>query len=93
MNNSFVVEVKQSAISETTLTMDDIDAISNLSPVMNDFDERNIMEFTSRNDAESWISLMQNEQETVRDGSLQLRTINDQKVDAHMLFMPSWGTA
>lgn len=89
MSESYLVEVKQSVFIETSLTPADFDPVSNLSPT-EDFDERILMNFTSYEDAKSWVGTLRPEL-SHRAGRLTIHAAHSEdesQVDAYLLFTP-----
>ena len=90
MSDSYVVEVKQSVFSDTSLTAADFDPVSNLSLSEDAFEERILMEFTSREDAESWIDTL-HPKLSPRYGKLTIHQAHyhdESEVAAYLLFTP-----
>lgn len=91
MGSSYLVEVKPSVFSETNLTHSDFDAVSNLSLSENEFGSNLNMEFTSREDAESWVEGLEYRKSFTRRGRLRLHRAHSEdnsSVDAYLLFKP-----
>lgn len=89
MSNSYLVEVKPSVLSDTSLTPADFDPVSNLCLSEDQFEERLLIEFTSREDAESWVRSLGPLEETLREGKLRIQgahSNDDSNVDAYLLF-------
>jgi hypothetical protein len=90
MSDSFLVEVKPSVFTDTSLTPADFDPVSNLSLAEEEFEDRILMEFISREDAESWIWSL-HPKPSHRAGKLTIQTAHYQdesEVDAYLLFSP-----
>jgi len=91
MRESYLVQVKPSVFTETSLKPADFDAVSNLSLSEEEFEEGLIIEFTTREDAQSWVHSYGPEIYGRRDGQLRLHTAHsadDSDVDAYLLFKP-----
>jgi hypothetical protein len=91
MPDSYLVEVKPSVFSETSLKPADFDAVSNLSLSEEEFEGGLLMEFTSEEDAESWVQSYSPEIYTHRAGRLRLHSAHrddGSDVDAYLLFKP-----
>jgi hypothetical protein len=90
MGSSYLVEVKPSVFIETSLTPTDFDPVSNLSLSEDQFEERLLMEFISREDAESWISSLRPKL-SHRAGQLTIHEAHyqdDSEVDGYLIFHP-----
>lgn len=91
MGSSYLVQVKPSVFSETDLTPADFDAVSNLSLSGDEFDSKLNMEFSSREDAESWVEGLDYRKNVGRRGRLRLHSAHSEdhsEVDAYLLFKP-----
>lgn len=91
MNASYLVEVKSSVFSETSLTRGDFDQVSNLSIGEQDFDDPITMEFRSREDAKEWINSLRIGVSSLRPGHIHIKKAHGSdksEVDGYLLFMP-----
>lgn len=92
MAGSYIVEVKPSIFSETSLTPVDFDEVSNLSLTDDSFEEELLLEFTSRRDAESYIlSFGPDQVDPHQPGRLRIQGAHDNdtsEVDGYLLFKP-----
>jgi hypothetical protein len=91
MGSSYLVEVKPSVFSETTLIPHDFDQISNLSTKADQFDDRLTMAFRSREGAEEWVNSLEADIYTHRIGRLHLQSAHQadgSEVDAYLMFKP-----
>lgn len=91
MSGSYLVEVKPSVFSETALTPSDFDEVSNMSLAAESFDEGPYLEFSSRDDAQSWIDSFGPEIYGHRDGRLRIHSAHptdESTVDGYLLFKP-----
>lgn len=90
MSESYLIEVKQSVFTDTSLSPGDFDRVSNLSLSGDSFEERILMEFTSREDAESWVRTL-HPKLSHRAGQLtvhQAHYEHESGVDAYLIFSP-----
>ena len=90
MGSSYLVEVKPSVFSETTLTPSDFDQISNLATEADQFDDRLTMAFRSREGAEEWVNSLDTNY-THQVGRLHLQgahQADSSNVDAYLMFKP-----
>jgi hypothetical protein len=90
MSDSYLVEVKPSVFSDTSLIPADFDPVSNMALSEDRFEERLLMDFTSREDAESWVKSL-HPKLSHRAGRLIIHRAHNQdnsEVDAYLLFHP-----